>query len=81
METAMATLTLNIPTPDVVHTQEVKSTGPGFWRRVFDAMIEARTQRAELELAQHRRFLARDFGFEPQARDEKKGFGALPFVR
>ena len=77
----MATLTLNLPTHGVAPKTVGVTPRPGFWRRLFDAMIEARMRRAEIELAEHRRFLARDFGFDSRSEDKGRDLGALPFVR
>lgn len=33
-----------------------RSTGKGFWSRLFNALFEARMRQAEIEIEHHRRF-------------------------
>ena len=77
----MATLTLNIPDCTTNARKTDASPRAGFWRRLFDAIVESRMRKVEAEIAEHRRFLPRHYGFENRARGEAKDIGALPFVR
>ena len=55
---------------------------PGFWRRAYDAMVQARLRQAEYELARYREVVpadpVKDAGYRPAG---IRGIGALPFVR
>ena len=77
----MATLTLDIPDCPTIKRQTDASPRASFWRRLFDAIIESRTRKVEAEIAEHRRFMPRDYGFECRACDKAQNIGALPFVR
>jgi hypothetical protein len=73
----MATLTLRLPASAPAE-RAGSARRPGFWRRAFNAMMEARMRQAEAEVARHVPTFTRP---TKQDRVGVKEFGALPSVR
>ena len=53
---------------------------PGFWSRIWDAMVEARMRQAEREIRQYRHLLPAEFELAGN-KIGSKNEDSLPFVR
>lgn len=79
----MTTVTFNIGSSSgALPAAPTAKKARGFWRRAYDAMVQARLRQAELELARYREVLpaepVKDAGHRPAG---IRRMGALPFVR
>jgi hypothetical protein len=77
----MATLTLRLPPAGAPVDNAPARPRAGFWRRWYDAIVEAQMRRAQAEVARHEHFIPRDPVKEAGYRGGLKDVGALPFVR
>jgi hypothetical protein len=75
----MATLTLKLPLSE--GREAAPATRGSFWRRMFDAMVEARMRQAQMELNRYQFLIPTDPVKDAGYRVGLKNVGALPFVR
>jgi hypothetical protein len=75
----MATVSLRLPSS--LAGAPPAAARRGFWRRWYDALVEAQMRKARLEINRYRHLIPTDEVEEAGYRIGQTGSGALPFVR
>jgi len=76
----MATVSLRLPPSFERESAAQAAKRPGFWRRLFDAMVAARMRKAQAEIEHYKRLIPTDEAALPRyglGKDAER----LPFVR
>lgn len=75
----MTSLTLHLPT-ELPEAKTETAARPGFWRRMFDAMVAAQMRRAEIEVRRYQHLIPQDDVYTAGYRVGLRDSGKLPFA-